>query len=295
MTSGQTSAALWALVALLLAPSIASAQTLDELWLQYEEQTETFVTLQTDCDEGDVRATTTNRLCRRAVQVGTELADTIEALVARDEELRPDDEAALIDGALTTRQIAASILVDVGECEDARDRLSALLEDERLAERPNVEEAAERWMENAERCIADALAAEQPEPEETPEPALALAPEPPSRAGPLALLASGSALLVTGIAWDMANLSSIREFNDLNDACAEGSCDTARQGELKDRLDGAKVPIALLYGVGAATAVSGVVWMVLQGDGSDQAVAVRPYHGVGPAGGFYGVQLRTDW
>ena len=31
MTSRHTSAALWALVALLLAPSIASAQTLDEL------------------------------------------------------------------------------------------------------------------------------------------------------------------------------------------------------------------------------------------------------------------------
>lgn len=288
-----------ALCALAL-PRGASAQTLDDLWAQYESQTEEFVTLQAECDEGDIQATTTNRLCRSAVSVGFSLAETIEALVERDEELPANDEAALIDGALTTRQIAASILVDLGECEDARERLETLLEDERIAERPNVEDAAQRWLDNANACIAQQVAAQAPEPEPELEPMAAAPIDPPSRTGPIALIATGSALLVGGIAWDLANLSSMSDFEDLNDACASGlpTCDSIRRDDLRDRLDGAKVPIALLYGVGAATAVSGVIWYAVQGaSGRDEVshVGVRPYQAFDGGSTYVGMQLRADW
>lgn len=271
-------------------PATASAQDnvdLDALWDSYAEQSERFVELQTQCDEGNIQGATTNRSCRRAVDQGFELADTISVLVANDDSLSEDERAALLDGMFTTRQIATSIMVDLGDCEQAKPILEALLAQPEMADRPSVAEAAERWLANANQCITEQHALVEAE---TSPSSLVEQPEAAGRnVGPLLMTAGGGALLAAGAVLDVANQSSLRTLRDVRDngePCLD-RCETAL-----NRVKGTRVPIALLYGVGGATLVGGVVWMIVdRGSDSETAWQLQPHATRDGGENFYGISL----
>ena len=47
-------------------------------------------------------------------------------------------------------------------------------------------------------------------------------------------------------------------------------------GELADRIDGAKIPTAVLYGVGGASLVTGIIVLASGGGGGEDTVSLSP-------------------
>lgn len=93
-------------------------------------------------------------------------------------------------------------------------------------------------------------------------------------AGPVALVASGAVMTVVGVGWNLALLDDRAEHRRLTESCALGGvCEAGRANRLRDRLDGAKAPVAALVAIGAATTAAGAVWWRLsnQARGSDVA------------------------
>ena len=113
------------------------------------------------------------------------------------------------------------------------------------------------------------------------------------------MIATGGALAVTGFAWDLARSADRQTFTrELEDCQAGSGCDRDALDDAKRRIDRARVPIGVLVGTGAATAVSGIVWFVADGRrGSDERRSVR----VAPArlsdgvNRYYGVRVRAQF
>lgn len=274
-------------VFLTFAASIAMAQEesvdIDVLWQRYDEQATTFEEQQRECDEGDIATTRVNRICREAADTSIALSDTIEALLEHDEQLTEEDRELLIDGMLTNRQIAGALWVELGECETGKTILQQLLAHPDLPARPVVQQASETWIARAEECIAEQMPVEEP------------VAEAPNRTAPLVVMSSGLAVLAAGVLWDVMMISEQNEFESLRDRCNAG-CSAESHAELDDSaetLENAKVPIALLYGVGAATAVGGAVWYVVTGrtGEADRDVSLRPTFGAGSVGAALNVRF----
>lgn len=282
----------------MLCPLSASAQDdVDALWTRYEEDSTQFIELQSQCDAGNIEATTTNRICRQAVDAGFQYADTIDALLAADGTLLDDERAALVDGLLTTRQIAASIMVDLGQCQEAVPVLDGLLLHPGTPERPVLEEAVQRWLDNANICIErqedEARRAVAVDATDAPTPT-----EGANVTGPVLLMAGGGALVVGGFVWDAAMASERSAFDRELDDCrtSAAACDQQRLDDAKQNIEGARVPIATLVGVGAATAVGGVVWYVVErrsARADDVAVRIRPTRLSDGSRSYYGVRLNA--
>jgi hypothetical protein len=105
------------------------------------------------------------------------------------------------------------------------------------------------------------------------------------------LLVSGGALILGGVAYDLALSDDRDEFSDLQTICESGCSDTLRAAgqELQSTLDDGALYTGLLYGVGLVLVVAGVV---NPSDGAENNVAgVRPTFG--NAG--YGVSVWTDF
>lgn len=252
----------FAACALLLMTAYAAAQDVDvdALWDQYDVQATDFEAKQAECDTGDRTTTRVNRICREAADLSVALSNTIDELLVHDDQLTDDDRALLIDGMLTNRQIAGALWVELGECETAQSILQPLTEHPELAARPLVEQAAQNWLQDAEECIA---AAQEP---------LELA-EAPNKTGPIVVLSTGLAIAAAGFVWDMSMLSTINDFKDADEECGEVCSADSEAGRTLTRtqesIDNAKPVIAVLYGVGAAAAIGGVIWLAVQGGGED--------------------------
>ena len=254
----------FAACSLLLAtvPLAAQDVDVDELWEQYDAQATEFEAKQGECDTGDRETTRVNRICREAADLSVTLSNTIDELLMHDDQLTDDDRALLIDGMLTNRQIAGALWVELGECETARTILQPLTEHPDVAARPLVEQAAQTWLQNAEECIAAATAP------------LDVA-EAPNQTGPIVVMSTGLAIAAAGFVWDMSMLSTINEFKDADAECREGCSANSEAGRTLTRtqesIDNAKPVIAVLYGVGAATAIGGVIWLAVQGGGNEDS------------------------
>jgi hypothetical protein len=240
-------------------PVAAQDVDVDALWEQYDLEATEFEAKQGECDSGDQTTTRVNRLCREAADLGVALASTIDEILVHDDQLTDDDRELLIDGMLTNRQIAGALWVELGECENAQSVLQTLTEHPDLPDRQLVEQAAQTWLQNAEECIAAAAPVEVA--------------EDPSKAGPIIVLSSGLAILAAGFAWDMSMLGTINDFKDANEECGEVCSAESDEGRALTRtqesIDNAKPMIAVLYGVGAATAIGGVIWLAVQGGGNE--------------------------
>lgn len=285
------------------APVLAQTETVDALWETYATQSDALVDLQQRCDEGNIEATTTNRICAQAVEAGFAFGETIEQLLALDITLPEADREALVDGLLTTRQVAASIMVDLGQCEEAVPILDALLAEDAVQARPIVAEAAARWRTNATVCITEqqtAAAAREralAEASATPDDAAQATETGRRSAGPVVMIATGGALAVGGFAWDLAMTGDRQTFTREFEDCRAGSgCDEAALNDAKQRIDSARVPIGVLVGTGAATAVGGVIWYAIDGRRQRDArtsVRITPARMSDGVERYYGVRLRA--
>lgn len=252
---------------------------IDALWDQYDAQATEFEEKSAECDSGDRATTRVNRLCREAADLSLALSNTIDELLAHDDQLTDEDRELLIDGMLTNRQISGALWVELGECEAAREILVALTEHPDLPARPLVETAAQNWLQNANDCIAEAQAP------------LEVA-EAPSRTGPVVVLSSGLAIMAAGFVWDMSMLSTINEFKDADEECGDSCSSDSEAGRTllrtQARIDNAKPVIGVLYGVGAATAIGGAIWLAVRGGGDDEPgaadVSILPTFGASSAG-----------
>ncbi len=267
-------------------PAAAQEVDVDGLWERYDEQATAYETLQAECDEGDRTTTLVNRRCRESADASLALAQTIQDILEFDTSLDADDRELLLDGMLTNRQIAGSLWVELGECEDGRMILTDLLDDEGMDVRPLVAQAAQNWIDRADQCLIGQR-------EET---VVAVDEPPPSnRTTPIVVMGGGMGLLAGGVVWDLAMGSNRNEFTELQEQCTDptrGCNDTEieRLDEVAGKIDNAKIPIAILYGTGAAVAVGGAIWYVLAGRTPDDAdVAVRPTF----SSGGIGAQVRV--
>lgn len=94
----------------------------------------------------------------------------------------------------------------------------------------------------------------------------------------IALLATGGAMLVGGLGWDIASAQGPRsEFTELSDTC-DGSADCVeRLNELSDTIDSSRAPIGALTIGGAAIAVTGtVLWLTAPRERDAQRVSFMP-------------------
>ena len=106
--------------------------------------------------------------------------------------------------------------------------------------------------------------------------------------GAIVLVAIGGALLAGGIGWDLALLSDRSDYLDARDECeSDGTrCDDA--SGLRSDLSDAKLPVGLLYGVGAALTTAGVIWLAMpNAEISSPDVSLR----IDVAPGYAGVSL----
>ncbi len=249
---------------LVSAASVSSAQDevdVNALWDQYDAQATEFEAKSAECDSGDRSTTRVNRLCREAADLSVALSNTIDELLIHDDQLTDEDRELLIDGMLTNRQIAGALWVELGECESGRAILEPLTQHPDIAARPLVEQASQSWLDTANECLAPAQAP------------LEVA-EGPDRTGPIIVLSSGLAIAAAGFVWDMAMLSTVNEFKDADEACNPSCSANSEEGEAlleaQENINNAKPVIGVLYGVGGATALAGVIWLAVQGGGNDE-------------------------
>ncbi len=85
------------------------------------------------------------------------------------------------------------------------------------------------------------------------------------------VMAGGGALIVSAIAYDVANAHLI----DDRDA-ASAANDLPRYNAIDEQIERGAVIDAVLYGVGAATVVGGLVWYLLDDDAPDAQLSAAP-------------------
>ncbi|MEM9860545.1 MAG: hypothetical protein AAF938_02915 [Myxococcota bacterium] len=92
-----------------------------------------------------------------------------------------------------------------------------------------------------------------------------------SNVGPIALMAGGGAVLVTGVALALA---ANGQYSDLEETCIDGACPSGTQGDI-DRLRRLGVGADVLMAVGGAAALGGLVWYFTGRRSRDETTAVR--------------------
>lgn len=285
-----------ALLCMLMCVGGAHAQSdVDALWTAYETAADAYEEATSRLAEYGVETTQGDRLHRQAAQRASDLALAVEALLASAAALEDDETEALLDTLVTARQVEGSLLVDVGACDDGASVLRELLEHPALPGRPLVEGRAREWLARAEVCV---LGAEPIGPGVVQRGAESVDGAPllvgadvtsegsGARTTGIVLVSAGAAALVGAIAWDASMASTLDEFRTLRNACdAGGPCDRDGLASRRDRIDDARVPMAVLYGVGGAAVVTGaVLWLMNRTPREDRAVDLRPQLGAGWVG-----------
>lgn len=194
------------------------------------------------------------------------------------------------DARLILMENVVSLLVDLGECEQAQ-RAADLISG--LGEHP--EQAYRRAYENTQievatcrhREIADITVDEADTEEEVPEETG------PRIAGPV-LIGTGGAVLVVGVVLDVVTVGLHGDFETATEQYEQTGqqADYDDAQEIQGTIDGRVPWLGVLYGVGAGLAVTGIILMIVDSDDSDDAedtnVTWTPM--VGPTS--FGVHLR---
>lgn len=277
-----------------LTPAAFAQSDLDEAIGSYEEALDEFTQLYEETSDYGPLEPAGDRVYRQTVEAGRTLVDRVYVLV-EDFDLSPEERVGLLDLALGTRQIIGSLLADVRQCEEALVLLDELIEDPETAARPVVLEAATRSRTNAELCVqeqrreADLLAREREirdlerriaesedgdriaelqeqlaalRGEDSPASYTSAAPDRGRLNVPaVVVLSVGAATLVGALGWDLSLGSERRIVDDYRDSLDPADYDEALSAA--DAIDSAKVPMAVMYGVGGAAALGGVIWLAL--------------------------------
>lgn len=266
-------------------PAAAQADA-DALWAAFEEADLAFQDAQAACEDADPATTGGDRTCRGAIEAGLTLADAVEAVLVGAPDVDAETREAAIDLLLTTQQIVGTYLVDVGDCADAVEVLDSVLESPLLGNRRSLERATSRWRGEAEACAADDTPPERVTETPAPEITAEVPAERPGRSPAGYILVGVGVAAVSGAAiWEIALNGDRQDFVTARDSCeTDGPCDPIETQRLGDRIDGAKVPTAALYGIGGASLVTGIIVLATSGDRDADAVTVSPSVGLDYAG-----------
>lgn len=114
--------------------------------------------------------------------------------------------------------------------------------------------------------LEEQIAAAADEPEEDPvQVAVPVEPESSANIGAITLIAVGGA---SAIAAAITGGLALSQRGDLDDACPMGDCGPDRRDDL-NRLDRLTISTDVMIGIAAATAVTGVIWLLVGGDDDD--------------------------
>lgn len=261
------------------------------LWADYESRSAEFAELYSRSADVDPLATAGNRLYRQTIASGERFVHTLQSLLEPQSGLLGEDRVRIVDNLLTTQQVIGSFYVEIEECQAGKTALEEALAHPGMSERINVEAAAEDWLSRADACLSEQAAEEarrereqqiaelQRQIDEEGDNARAaqlraelaelegadyLAPaEPrgPINIAPVVVMVAGVAVLGGAIGWDASladerdTLDQFRDSDDFDERNA--AVDAAAT------IDDAKVPVAVLYGVGAAATLTGIVWLAV--------------------------------
>ena len=277
---------------LLTTPALAQSGE-DDAWNAFDAADVAFQSAQSACEEADTATTGGDRTCRNAIDAGLELVAAVEVVLETMTDLDDDTRESAIDLLLTTQQIVGTYMVDVGDCDDALEVLTGVVEHPLLGNRRSLENAASRWQRNAEECAEDTEPVVAEEADET-DVSPAVAPtngEPGTGSGPATagyvLTGLGAAMVAGAAVWELALSGDRSDFIDARDLCESGhpSCDPGRTEALGNTIDDAKVPTAILYGLGGASVVTGII-LIATGNNRDESdsATLRPMLTRGGAG-----------
>lgn len=117
------------------------------------------------------------------------------------------------------------------------------------------------------------------------------APARPMRTWGYSLLSAGAASLVGGIIYNAAGASTRSDYDDAYAACETdpAGCDRDEVTKLAGEIDDAKLPLAILYGFGAAALGTGGTFLIL--DWMDKDEAAHAALRITPTG----ATVRFDW
>ncbi len=174
------------------------------------------------------------------------------------------------------------LYVDSEDCDAARDALDQLsaLDDSADAELASAYVSAARA---ALGCDVTVVVATVEPVEAGTDPGMTERPERRSNAAGIALIGGGTALVATAAVWNFTLLDERNEHRDSN-GCL-GDC-AVRVAELGDQIDSAKVPIAILFSAGLASAAIGSVMVLTRGADDEPQTTVQL------GAGWAGVELR---
>ncbi len=267
------------LLLLLAAPAFADDAE-EAAWDAFEAADLEFQGSQLACDEADAQTTGGDRACRNAIEDGLSLARAVGHVLELPS-LDEDTRESAIDLLLTTQQIVGTYMVDVGDCADAEAILSSVLDNPLLGNRRRLEQATRTWQRDAETCTAEQellLADPNEERVEVQEPVEFAETPDESGSGQTAgyvLTGIGAAAVLAGVGWELALMDDRQDFIDERELCEGGApqCDPAALQANANTVNGAKLPTGLLYGVGGAALVTGVILLATSGSDSDEPSA----------------------
>lgn len=280
-------AAIIACAALTCFAPTASAQDVDALWSAYDERDAEYETLREQAEALPSDTTQGDRAYREAAEAAGALADVIEQLLMADDSLAPDEVERAIDRLLTVRQVQGSFLADVGACEEAAVVLDSVMNHPGIDDRALLRERTAVRLEQAQACAAgdEFVGVTDPEPDPV------MTDSGGTRGAGFALLGTGGALLAGGLGWDLAVAGDVSDFESMRDDCDAGAsnCDPGLLDDLSGNIETAKLGTGLLYGLGAVSAITGVVLVAI--DGPDE----RPREArLSPWIGRHGIGVRAD-
>lgn len=226
-------------------------------------------------DEWTADTTTGDRLRRETAVAATAFYREVEAAIDDGRVPESASEAAW-DDAVTVRQIAAALWLEVGECRRAHDELTALLALEPLSSRPVVVRAAESRLAEASACLAtDADEA--------------------ARRGRAGRITGASLIGVGAAAGALGAVMATRAGAAADRAQRERTSDARSLDDYRDhRSDATRargLATASFIGAGVLAATGAAVWMVAsdRDDTSDESASVR----LVPA--WRAAQLEVRW
>lgn len=268
----------------------------DALWDAYADAAAKFSQSYNETESVDPVATRGNRLYRRAVEDGEALISVLNQLLEADAPNTDDERLAVIDALLTTGQIIGSLRVEIRECDAGRINLEKVLEHPGIETRPILKDSAQTWLDRANQCVEQQAvetaraererqiaelerqintAGDEAELNELrsqlaelqgmdPDQFMQVEPKGPVNVAPIAVLGAGLVTLAAAGIWDLT-LGDERDLIESYPGQNEARPDQFDEALIaKERIDSAKAPIAVLYGIGGAATLTGAIWMAIK-------------------------------
>lgn len=137
-----------------------SSVPLEQLWERFASVSSDFNALLDSSQSTAPNSQTGYRQRVNAIQKASELRAIVAEILQRNVLSREDEQSA-IDTFLTAQQVKGSLMVDIGDCKEAKSILQELANDPATKKRKLLLDATNKWVTKAQRCYERQLAEEQ--------------------------------------------------------------------------------------------------------------------------------------